>query len=148
MSLQAYCQTDTITYPHYYKDSKGNKLVVITEQHQEFITYNLLEFDKCKVVKEKQFEYIGVLEAQINDFESMSIEKDSLNNQCSIMLQNREDKIKNLEEQKRLQEGIVNNYKLIEKKNKKKLLGWKIGTFTVIGVFAIALPTTIAILAK
>ena len=112
----------------------------------------MLEGEKCKIVKEKQFEYIGILEKQIKDCDDIQTHRDTFSNARSLVIQKQESKLENMYRQLDAQKGIslslqVERNNLI-RRQKKKLLSWKVGTFTVIGIFAIALPTTIAILSK
>jgi hypothetical protein len=62
------------------------------------------------------------------------------------MLDNREQKIKQLNIQLGLKDDLIQQSDLKYKATKRKLIGWKVGTYTTIGVVLVAIPVTLAIL--
>lgn len=139
-------QTDSIKYPLWGTDNQGTEVVTITKTQQKNLNSKLIQLGQCQNRELIKIDYIKALELQISDYKSTLELYDSTSNDCSIMLKNRADKIAQLQYQldlkDQLQTQTENNYKA----TKRKLLGWKIGTFTTIGVVVVAIPVTLAIL--
>lgn len=141
-----YSQKDSTKYPIWGTDQQGIEVVTITKQQQKNLNNKLIQLGQCNNRELIKIDYIKALELQLSDYKKLELKNDSTSYDCSIMLENRTAKIKELDFQlglkDELQRQTENNYKA----TKRKLLGWKIGTFTTIGVVVVAIPVTLAIL--
>mgnify|MGYP003633804111 CR=1 FL=1 len=137
---------DSTNYPQWGIDPQGVYVVTITKNQQQNINNKLIQLGQCRNREVIKIDYIKALELQLSDYKSTLTLYDSTSYDCSIMLDNRASKIQELNLQlglkNDLQRQTENNYKAA----KRKLIGWKIGTFTTIGVVVIAIPVTLAIL--
>jgi hypothetical protein len=146
LNKTVFSQTDSIKYPLWGIDNQGTEVVTITKTQQQNLNTKLIQLGQCKNRELIKIDYIKALELQVSDYKSTIDLHDSTSYDCSIMLKNRADKIEQLQYQldlkDQLQAQTENNYKA----TRRKLLGWKIGTFTTIGVVVVAIPITLAIL--
>lgn len=146
LNMTVYSQKDSTKYPLWGIDPQGTEVVTITKRQQQNLNNKLIQLGQCQNREQIKVDYIKALELQLSDYKSALELYDSTSYDCSIMLENRQDKIEQLNYQldlkDQLQTQTENNYKA----TKRKLLGWKIGTFTTIGIVVVAIPVTLAIL--
>lgn len=97
------------------------------------------------MIKDKQKELISLLEDQAQDCEALSITIDTIKEKNSIMLEKKNKYILNLEKKLEAQKAISSSLEQeknnIAKREKRKVLGWKVGTFVLVGVSVAALTT-------
>lgn len=138
---------DSIKYPVTGIDKNGVQVVTITKKQQHKINRNLLALKKYKGTSIKLATYTELLLSQIADYEKVIDKVDTTDSKVTLMLENRQAKILELEGQIKLH---VDNTALTEQKYKvvkRRLIGWKVGTFVTIGVVVVAaIPITILIL--
>ena len=151
LTLTAYSQEqskDSIEYPLTGHDIYGTQIVTITRKQQEKVTEAFLELSKCKNIVISQDGYIWELEQQLTDFQIVIQQQDSLNKINSLVIKQKETVIDALETKVDLHLDQIHHLEQDNKKRKNKLLAWKIGTFTTIGVTLVAIPVTIAVLSN
>lgn len=149
--MTAYSQNslkDSINYPVKGIDPNGVEVVTITKEQQKQINTSLLYLRQCQNREQIKSDYISVLELQLEDYKKTVEVQDSSYNKVTLMLENRQKNIYELQHQLALKEELVRQTKEQEKASRRKLLGWKIGTFATIGVTLVAIPVTIYILTK
>lgn len=147
--LQAFSVTDSIEYPIYGIDAEGTRIVTISRGEQLYLTKSVIELEKCSKDNSNLDTLVSLLSSQIKDCKAVVDNQDNKDSiQTSIIILNKDKRIDNLYRQIDEHKGISLALTIEKARYKKKILGWKIGTFTVLGVFAIALPTTIALLSK
>lgn len=143
--LQANYATDSLIYPLYGIDAEGTRIVTIKRSQQFYLTNQVLELKKCTMIKDKQKELISLLEDQAQDCESLSVTIDTIKEKNSIMLEKKNKYILNLEKkldaQKAISSSLEQEKNNIAKREKRKVLGWKVGTFVLVGVSVAALTT-------
>lgn len=148
----ALSMVDSTVYPIFTLVGDSTTLITITKEQQENAARNYekkrLLLEQCDSTRKLQKLLILELESKLDLYKEMEIKSDSIQSSSSIIIQSKDKEIQNLEAQLKYQKDITEITARERKKNKRQLLGWKIGTFTVIGIFAIALPTTIAIMAR
>ena len=147
--LQASCKIDSLVYPSYGIDAEGTRIVTIKRSQQFYLTNQVIELKKCTRIKDQQKKLISLLQDQNKDCELLNTSIDTIKEKNSIILQKKNKYILNLEKQLDAQKQISNSlYKendIITKREKRKVIGWKIGTFVLVGV-SIAALTTAAII--
>jgi hypothetical protein len=147
-SLIASSRIDSISYPSYSIDTEGTKIVTITKSQQIYLTKSILELEKCQDLN-LNYKAANILLLEESATCKALVTAHELQDEASsIIIDAQKEQITNLKQQIQLNNKIYIALEQSQKKKKRKLLGWKIGTFTVIGIFAIALPTTIAIMSK
>lgn len=143
--LRANCAIDSLIYPLYGIDAEGTRIVTIKRSQQFYLTNQVLELKKCTMIKDKQKELISLLEDQAQDCEALSITIDTIKEKNSIMLEKKNKYILNLEKKLEAQKAISSSLEQeknnIAKREKRKVLGWKVGTFVLVGVSVAALTT-------
>lgn len=142
------CSIDSTIYPviSYTKDSI--KLVTITEKQQMVLTSKMLELNRCKILSDTKSQLIEKLEKKTMIQEELINSSDSIIAKKSIMLDNKDKVIYNLQQQYNKQKSISDALEANRRRHKRKLLGWKIGAFTASGVLLAGLVTSIVVLAK
>lgn len=145
-SETVFSQKDSTKYPLWGIDQQGTQVVTITKGQQQNLNNKLIQLGQCQNRELIKIDYIKALELQLSDYKDAIDLYDSTSYDCSIMLDNREEKINQLNYQLDLKDDLQRQTEINHKATKRKLLGWKIGTFTTIGVVVIAIPVTLAIL--
>jgi len=100
---------------------------------------------KCTIIKDKQRKLISLLQEQSEDCEALKVQFGTIKENNSLMIEKKDKYITNLEQQLESQKGISSSLykenKIIAKREKRKVIGWKIGTFVLVGVSVAALTT-------
>lgn len=142
---QASCAIDSINYPLYGIDTEGTRIVTIKRTQQFYLTNQVLELKKCTIIKDKQRKLISLLQEQSEDCEALKVQFGTIKENNSLMIEKKDKYISNLEQQLESQKGISSSLykenKTIAKREKRKVIGWKIGTFVLVGVSVAALTT-------
>ena len=119
---------DSISYPRWGTDLQGNQIVTITKNQQQSLNQKLIQLSQCNNRELIKIDYIKALELQLADYELLESKYDSAKTDCSILLDNREQKISQLNIQLGLKDDLIQQSENKYKATKRKLLGWKIGT--------------------
>ena len=136
--LQAYCVIDSLTYPLYGIDTEGMQIVTIKRSQQFYLTNKVLELEKCTIIKEQQKKLISVMKENAKDCQHLAAEIDTVKEKNSIILKKKDKYILNLEKQLEVQKVISSSLEqeknIIAKRNKRKVIGWKVGTFVLASI--------------
>ena len=139
---------DSIIYPVFSIDAFGTKTVTISINQEKVINIKLIKLERCESIAQQQQELIHLMQIQIDVLEHAGEKCDSTLSKQSSIIENQESIISEKDIQLNLKNELISNYDKQIKQSKKRVLGWKIGTFVTIGVFVVAVPTIIGILLK
>lgn len=144
---QASYAIDSINYPLYGIDAEGTQIVTIKRTQQLHLTTKLLELKKCTIIKDKQKKLISLLEEQSKKYEALKIQFGKIKENNSLMIEKKNKYIANLENKLKAQKAISSSFEqeknYIAKRERRKVIGWKIGTFVLAGVSVAALTAVI-----
>ena len=150
--LQAYCVIDSLIYPLYGIDTEGMQIVTIKKSQQFYLTNKVLELKKCTIIKDQQKQLISVMKENAKDCQHLADEIDRVKEKNSIILKKKNKYILNLEKQIEVQKAISSSLEqeknIIAKRNKRKVIGWKVGTFLLAGISVTALTTATIIVLR
>ena len=149
LSIQAFCNVDSLIYTQYSIDTEGSKIVIISESQEKYFTGLYLQSKKDSTILNLKQQYIDQLEHQLKLSKAVDKNKSELiTKQESIISLNREE-IRLLRDQasnnKKVIASLDNQVEQRNKVMKRRILGWKIATGVTIGV-SVAVITGAAII--